>query len=142
MMSKEKPADFSKRFDVVGCFIEHEGKFVLLRRHLHKANGGKWGLPAGKVETDETATLAVLREIKEETSLEIKEELVSYFDSRYVKDGSFDIEWHMFTTHMDIQPTIKVNPDEHLEHRWATPEEALHMDLIHDLRESITLFYN
>lgn len=52
---------------VVGCFLEYEGKFVLLHRHAHKPNGGTWGLPAGKVEPGESDTAAVLRELWEET---------------------------------------------------------------------------
>ncbi len=68
-MTKEKPIDFNKQFDVIGCFVEHDGKFLLLCRHPHKANGGKWGLPAGKMDTDESAIQAVLRETQEETGL-------------------------------------------------------------------------
>jgi (d)CTP diphosphatase len=141
MMTKAKPADFNKRFDIVGCFIEHDGKFLLLRRHAHKANGDKWGLPAGKVDAEESNTQAILREVKEETDISIPEASLSYFDSLYVRDGSFDIEWHMFANKPDIQPNVRVNPDEHSEYCWVTPKEALQMDLIHDLPESIKLFY-
>lgn len=141
MMTKEKLADFNKRFDIVGCFIEHDGKFLLLRRHLHKANGDKWGLPAGKMDVGENTKQAVLREIKEETGLKLSETHLIYFDSLYVRDGAFDIEWHMFSTQLDTPVSIKVNPEEHLEYRWVSPNEALQMDLIHDLPESIRLFY-
>lgn len=141
MMTKVQPADFDKRFDIVGCFVQHENTFLLLRRHSHKANGGTWGLPAGKVDTNENTLQAILRETREETGLQLTEAVVSYFDSLYVRDGSFDIEWHMFATRLDNQPSITLSPDEHSEHRWVTAEEALRMDLIHDLPESIKLFY-
>ena len=52
---------------VVGCFLEYDGKFVLLLRHVHKADGGTWGLPAGKVEPGESDETAMLRELYEET---------------------------------------------------------------------------
>lgn len=142
MMSKEKPADFNKRFDIVSCFVEHNGKFVLLRRHTHKANGDKWGLPAGKMDAGENTKQAVLRETEEETGLVLSENSVTHLDSVYVRDGSFDIEWHIFTTKLDSQPTITISPYEHSEYCWATPQEALQMDLIHDLSELIKVLYN
>lgn len=141
MMTKEKPIDFNKRFDIVGCFVEHDGKFLLLCRHPHKASGGKWGLPAGKMDMGENTLQAVLRETQEETGLALPGESVEYYDSLYVRDGDFDIEWHMFATKLNDQPTVTISPHEHSDYRWVTPEESLQMDLIHDLPESIRLFY-
>jgi len=36
MIFKEAPADFKKEIDVVGCYVEHDGNFVLLHRQPHK----------------------------------------------------------------------------------------------------------
>lgn len=33
----------------MGCFLEYNGRFVVLRRHSHKPDGGTWGLAGGKV---------------------------------------------------------------------------------------------
>jgi 8-oxo-dGTP pyrophosphatase MutT (NUDIX family) len=141
MMSKEKPVDFAKRYDIVGCFIEHDGKFLLLRRQPHKANGGKWGLPAGKVDAGETTLQAVLRETVEETGIKLPETDVTYFDSLYVRDGDFDIEWHMFGAAFESLPVVHLSEHEHSDFCWVTPLESLQMDLIHDQPESIRLFY-
>ena len=141
MMTKDKPDDFNKRFDIVGCFVEHDGKFLLLRRHPHKASGDTWGLPAGKLDLGENILQAVLRETEEETGLIISEDSVTHFDSLYVRDGTFDIEWHMFSTKLDGLPDVKISSHEHSEYQWVTPEEALEMNLIHDLPQSIRLFY-
>jgi 8-oxo-dGTP diphosphatase len=141
MMSKDKPSNFNKRFDIVGCFIEYDGKFLLLRRHAHKASGDSWGLPAGKMDLGEERKQAVLREVEEETGLRLPEPQVGYYDSLYVRDGDFDIEWHMFSTKLDSLPEVQTNPHEHSEFVWVTAAEALQMNLIHDLPESIKLFY-
>lgn len=51
----------------VGCFMEWDGKFLILLRHPKKDEGNTWGLPAGKVHSGETDEQAILREVKEET---------------------------------------------------------------------------
>ena len=140
-MSKEKPVDFNKRFDIVGCFLEHDNKFLLLRRQPHKANGDVWGLPAGKREEQENIEQAVLREIEEETGIKLSTSDVKYFDSLYVRDGNFDIEWHMFSAKLDSLPTVTCNTQEHSEFCWVLPSEAQEMPLIHDLSESIEIFF-
>ena len=142
MMSKTKPANFNKRFDIVGCFIEHDGRFLLLHRHSNKASGDTWGLPAGKMDSGENKKQAVLREVAEETGLRLPDNSVDYFDSLYVRDVDFDIEWHMYSIKFNELPTVQTNPHEHSEFKWVSPAEALQMKLIHDLPESIKLFYS
>lgn len=140
-MTKKKPNNFDTRFDIVGCFLKYDGKFLLLHRHAHKSQGNTWGLPAGKMESHETQTQAILREIQEETGLTISETSLQYCDSWYVRDGDFDIQWHVFSIVLDTQPMINIHSYEHSEYCWVTPEEALHMNLIHDLSETIKLQY-
>jgi 8-oxo-dGTP pyrophosphatase MutT (NUDIX family) len=141
MISRIKPDDFNKRFDIVGCFLLHEGSFVLLHRHAHKASGNTWGLPAGKVDAGETLSAAVVREAQEETGVELKEEDVQFFNSYYVRDGNFDLGWHMFSIELATRPRIQIEPYEHQDYKWVTPREAQLLPLIHDLRRSIELFF-
>lgn len=140
-MTKNKPMDFNKKFDIVGCFVESGNKFLLLHRHLHKANGDKWGLPAGKVDHGENIQQAIVRELNEETGLVFTASDLKYFDSLYVRDGNFDIEWHMFAVKIEPTPMVKINPKEHVDYKWVTSIEALQMNLIHDLPESINMFF-
>ena len=51
-----------------GAVIERNGEILLQRR----ADNGKWGLVGGLLELDETYTQAALREIREETGLEVR----------------------------------------------------------------------
>ena len=142
MMSKIQPDNFNKRFDIVGCFIQCDGKFLLLRRDPKKANGNKWGLPAGKRDDGETLEQALLREVFEETGIAIPGNDIKHYNSLFVRDGDFDLEWHMFATPVAVEPPVIINPVEHTEYRWVTPEESLQMDLIHDLSESIKMYYD
>jgi ADP-ribose pyrophosphatase YjhB (NUDIX family)/GNAT superfamily N-acetyltransferase len=59
-----------------GVLVEMEGGVVLIRRG-HAPHIGKWALPAGFIEADESIEEAAIRECKEETGLDV--ELVEMF---------------------------------------------------------------
>jgi 8-oxo-dGTP diphosphatase len=141
MMSKVKPAGFTKQLDIVGCFIQHKEKFLLLLRHPEDDLGNIWGLPAGKKEQEETTKEAVLREVQEETGITLAEQEVFYFDSQYIQNERVDMEWHMFYAGVNTIPVITLNPNEHADFRWVSISEALNLPLVHDTPESIKMFF-
>lgn len=56
------------------CYIEKNGKYLMLHRNKNKkndANDGKWIGVGGKFEKDESAVDCVIREVYEETNLKI-----------------------------------------------------------------------
>ena len=55
------------RHVVVHAIIERDGALLLVRRAPPLLEGGKWGLPGGFLDRDETLVEGVLREIREET---------------------------------------------------------------------------
>lgn len=50
-----------------GCIFNEKGEVLLQRR----GDSGKWGFPGGAIELGETPEMAAIREIKEETGLDI-----------------------------------------------------------------------
>lgn len=54
-----------------GALVEKDGRVVLVRRGV-EPKAGYWCLPAGYVEADEMAEAAAVREMQEETGLEIE----------------------------------------------------------------------
>ena len=59
--------------NVVAAIIKNEGgKILIAKRNLKKSQGGLWEFPGGKIEKDETREEAVIREIKEELTIDIK----------------------------------------------------------------------
>lgn len=55
----------------VGLIIEHEGKIVLIQRG-GKVHTGRWALPSGFIEANESVEEAAVREGREETGLELE----------------------------------------------------------------------
>jgi mutator protein MutT len=54
----------------VGAVVLHSGRVLLVRRRSEPL-AGEWSLPGGAVEVGETLAEAVIREVREETGIEI-----------------------------------------------------------------------
>lgn len=70
--------------DIVIIKVEKNQKKILLIQRKNDPYKGKWALPGGFVETNETVISGAQRELKEETGLEVlKNDLkfIGYFDS-------------------------------------------------------------
>jgi 8-oxo-dGTP pyrophosphatase MutT (NUDIX family) len=55
------------RASVSAVIFDRRGRLLLQQR----SDGGQWGLPGGSVETGESVTEAVRREVREETGLDV-----------------------------------------------------------------------
>lgn len=62
----------TKRIHVaVGIIVNKTQQVLLAKRPDHLHQGGKWEFPGGKVETGESVTQALMRELKEEVAIEV-----------------------------------------------------------------------
>lgn len=68
----------------VGILIEMDGGVVLIRRH-NPPHRGRWTLPSGFIEADESAEEAAIREAKEETGLDV--EIIELADVNSFPEG-------------------------------------------------------
>ncbi|MEW6387403.1 MAG: NUDIX domain-containing protein [Thermodesulfobacteriota bacterium] len=69
-MYSRKQADAQTRVKVgVGVFVKDPRGRILLER---RSDSGMWGLPGGGIEPGESITRTALREVKEETGLEVR----------------------------------------------------------------------
>ena len=67
----------SLRHVVVHAIVEKDGALLLVKRTGDLLETGKWSLPSGFLERDETASECMMRELKEETGWE--GEIISLF---------------------------------------------------------------
>lgn len=79
----EKPRPYCKNCNkfyyhnpipVTACIVMNSKNEVLLTRRAVEPSKGKWCLPGGFMELGETPESSAIREIKEETGLDVKEE--------------------------------------------------------------------
>lgn len=141
MLFLEKPLQFTPKFDVVSCFVEYNGKILLLHRAPHKPQGSTWCVPAGKVDDGEDLHAAMLRELQEETGIIPPNRILDYFKETFVRYSEYDYPYHMYYLKLDQEPHVTVDIKDHTDFIWVTPEEALTMNLIEDEDVCIKLFY-
>jgi 8-oxo-dGTP diphosphatase len=67
----EDGGESSLRHVVVDNLVLQDDKILLVKRAGKLLEGGKWGLPGGFVERNETIKAAAAREIREETGYEV-----------------------------------------------------------------------
>ena len=55
----------------VAIITDDQQRILITQRPFHVPHGGRWEFPGGKLESDESAESALIREIREEVGLEI-----------------------------------------------------------------------
>ena len=71
-----------------------QGEQVLLVQRGREPLKGQWSLPGGVVETGETLASAIIREVKEETGLDVVPREVAVVFERIMNDSAGQPEYH------------------------------------------------
>ena len=85
-----------------GCIIINDNKVLLVQQ-----NDGHWGFPKGHMEENETEIQTAIREVKEETNLDVKIEEKRRYVNTYMcrEDTTKDVILFLATpTNSDIKP--------------------------------------
>jgi len=142
MMHTSPPSGFAPRFTIVGCCIDAGGKILILKRALHKPQGGTWGLPAGKVDpTDKNSDQTCIREVFEETGIQLEPGILENPRKWYVVIGDLSFIWICYHVCFSTIPEVTLHDDEHTDFGWHTIPEMLKMDLIDDLDGTLIALY-
>lgn len=142
MIFLEKPCDFREDLKVVGCFVEVQGKILQLFRNKEKTEGEKWGCPAGKMHALETKEEAMVRELFEETGIQVPISEIQFLKTIFVRFPEVDICYSVFSLKLEEFPEVILHPEEHVLFEWVNPREALNLPLMQDEDTCIKMFYN
>jgi ADP-ribose pyrophosphatase YjhB (NUDIX family) len=98
------------------------GKIALLLRHNTGWMDNQYGLPAGKVEHNESFIQAAMREAKEETGAELELQNLKHVLTLHRHDN--DMTWvDIIFEALDWQgELINAEPDKHSEINWFDPK--------------------
>lgn len=136
---EQLPKDFKPEFEAASGFIEHEGKILMLLSQDYKHYGSCWGAPAGRLEKGETAEQALIREIKEETTIDLKKEKIQFVKKVYLRMLGKDMIYSIFYTKLKEKPEVKIDEREHKDFQWLEPSECFYLKLIPDEDLAINL---
>lgn len=117
-------------FPTVSVLVTHNGR-ILLGKRSGEPGKGKWALPSGYIEFEDDFLTAAIREVKEETGLDI--EIVSILN---VQSAFLPLEYHFLGIYL-LARVIggKLNPEDDLEEvKWFSlsgplPEMAFPPDV-------------
>lgn len=141
LLHKNPPEGFSPKFEVASCYVEHDGNILFLNRPQHKPEGGTWGVPAGKVDSGETALQAMIRELWEETGLHVEPEKFEYLTKVYVTYPEYHFVYHMFRLRLNEKPDIVLREEEHEGFQWIAPQHAVNLPLVRGMAECLEISY-
>ncbi len=141
MIFLNKPTDFNPKMRVSACMILVGKEFLNLETGSHKKLAGLWGVPAGKIESNETPKEGILREVKEETGITLDPKETKEFKLVYVRYPEMDFEYHMFYIRLKEKPRVILDGKENSNYMWTTKESSLKLPLIPDEGACVELFF-
>ncbi|KAI9473262.1 hypothetical protein LPJ78_000770 [Coemansia sp. RSA 989] len=120
---------------VIGAAIHQNGSVLVVQRAAHERSfPNQWEIPGGGVDPGETIKEAVIREVREETGLDVTQitgqfASFEYLTSKYQEGQSDDVDVKQLSVRslqlnfcVTVQPgqTVKLAPEEHQAYSWCT----------------------
>jgi 8-oxo-dGTP diphosphatase len=115
--------------------FNREGKILVLRRSgTALSNPGKWDFPGGDLEFGEDAIGGIIREIREEAGLEVKNLNLFDVESHINKEGDFWVTIAYIAKAVSDKVILSY---EHDEFKWLTAEDFLELESSEKLRRFV-----
>ena len=117
---------------VRGIIKNGSGEILIVKRHpKSKTDPEMWELPGGKVERGEFFADALVREIKEETNLDVE---IGDFCEAVQNDYSHKRTVQLMMYLVDVKGEVKIS-DEHTEFMWASIEKMKTLEISTSLKK-------
>lgn len=122
------------------ALIHYQGKILLLRESKEYVDGseeGKWDVPGGRIEPDEEVRNALIREVKEESGLEIHSpKLLDVFDGFPTIRGEKCHVVRLYFLCETQSDAVKLSSD-HDAFNWVDPKNIGDKVLMADIAEML-----
>ena len=112
-----------KQINVVGAVIVKDGEILCAQRGGSGSLAGMWEFPGGKIEPGETPQEALLREIDEELTCEVRV-------GAHVETTAYDYDFGVVTLTTFYCELVSGTPSltEHAAVRWLSPADLESLD--------------
>lgn len=125
----KKPEGFTPKVEVAAIYVTLNNKFLFLEIASHKQEAGLWGVPAGKLESDEIPIKAAKRELFEETGIDISLDEFQPLGTLYISKPDIDYSYHIFSVHLNTECPVNLSA-EHTSYKWVLPTEVKSLPLM------------
>jgi len=107
--------------NVVCAVMIHDNKVLAVKRGKDMSHSGQWEFPGGKIEENESEKEALIREIKEELTIEVvPERKLATVEYAYPNRTIILLPWICTSSEYSA-----IELSEHEIHQWCTVEELL-----------------
>jgi 8-oxo-dGTP diphosphatase len=125
---EQKPIGFAPDVEVSAAYVKIDGKTLFLQRS--GSERGSWGVPAGKVEKDESPEQALIRELYEETKVRLTDPTqIINAGKLYMQKPHVSYVYHLFCISLEETPNVFLSA-EHINYGWYTSEELKKLPLM------------
>lgn len=116
--------------EVALAVTQRNNEYLLLKRGKKNSSSGEWSFPGGKIEDEETAEEACLRELEEETRLEGK---ITKKGEHYIGEGELGL-WKIHPFLVKASKGVVRLDYEHSDYKWLGLDELKEHDTMGDLK--------
>ncbi|HTC82720.1 MAG TPA: (deoxy)nucleoside triphosphate pyrophosphohydrolase [Rhizomicrobium sp.] len=105
---------------VAAALVDSDGRVLIAKRPEGRSMAGLWEFPGGKIETDERPEDALIRELREELGIAVKEACLAPFTFASHTYGAFHLLMPLFVCRRwEGTP----EPRHHAALKWVRPKD-------------------
>ncbi|CAN5191454.1 NUDIX domain-containing protein [soil metagenome] len=128
-----------QRITVYGYIIDSSGKLLIIKRSANDSSPNLWEMPGGGLELGESPSIGVIREVKEETNLDVIPHFPIYIQSGISRrDPTQQVIRIAYFSRPRSSSSVTLS-NEHSDYSWVNPSAINISPLSNFLKETLLL---